>query len=36
LRPTEELNYTIAHLSRSEALLGLGVRNHGQRPTWPV
>jgi hypothetical protein len=24
LRPTEELNYTIAHFSRSEALLGLG------------
>ena len=28
----EELNYTIAHLSRSEALLGLGERNHGQDP----
>jgi serine protease Do len=32
LRPTEELNYTIAHLSRSEALLGLGGSNHGHGP----
>jgi hypothetical protein len=29
---TEELNYTIAHLSRSEALLGLGGSNHGHGP----